>query len=100
MDHMAAVEKDRAFEKAVRNEMKNRQGEGSQTAFHDHIAHLADGRVAQRFFNVVLCEHHARPQNCRKRSRGEDQMQYRRAEAIQRSETVQEEPSGIDDPGM
>ncbi len=56
------------FEEAVGDQMKHRQRKGAQPAFHNHVAHLADGREAERFLDVVLRQHHRGAQDGRERA--------------------------------
>ena len=74
MNHMAAVEEDGGLEQAVGDEMKDGEGKGAQAAFHDHVAHLPDGRKAQRFLDVVLSQHHGGAEDGRQHADDEDHV--------------------------
>lgn len=100
MDDMAAVEEDGRFEEAVRDEVEDGEGEAPQPALHDHVAHLPDRGVGQCLFNVVLRQHHRRPEERGHRADHQGDMERDGAEAVERGEPVHEEAAGVDDPGV
>ena len=80
---------------AIRVEYGER--EGSQAAFHDHVAHLADRRKAEHVLDVVLRQHHGGAEDGRERADHESNVQRGRAQPEERSESVDEKAQGIDD---
>ena len=74
MDDIAAIEEHGAFEQAMCDQMEHGEGKGAQAAFHDHVAHLPDGRKAQRFLDVVLSQHHGGAEDGRQHADDEDHV--------------------------
>ncbi len=100
MDDVAAVQEHRRLEQSMRDEMEHRQRKRAQAAFHDHVAHLADGGKPECFLDVVLREHHAGAENRGERADDEGHMQGRRAQTEERSQAIDQKPAGIDDARM
>ncbi len=61
MDVRPRIEEQRGLEQSMGNEVKNRKGECSKTALHDHIAHLSHGGIDERALNAGLCQHRRSP---------------------------------------
>ena len=80
--------------------MKNRQRIGAQPALHDHEAHLANGGVAQSFFDVVLGEHHGGAQNRCQETDGKNHVESGRAKIVERRQAGQKKAPGVDDARM
>ena len=71
-----------------------------QTAFHDHVSHLSDGRISQGFLDIVLGQHQAGPQDGCQKAHGKDRVKCRRSVPVKGGEPVQQKTAGVDDSRM
>ncbi|MCG3776680.1 MAG: hypothetical protein JW395_3540 [Nitrospira sp.] len=100
VDDVARIQEHRGLEQSVGDEMEDGQREGAQSAFHDHVTHLADRREAERVLDVVLDQHHGRAEDRCERPDHQSNMQRGRAHTEERGQAIDEKPAGIDDPGV
>ena len=54
VDHAAGAEEQTGFEKSVGHQVENRRGITADADADEHVAELADRRVGENFFDVVL----------------------------------------------
>src|SRR5260370_601889 len=63
VNHASCAEEQERLEEGMGHQVKNSGGEGADAEGKKHVAELADGRIGQNFFDVVLYQRHGGGKN-------------------------------------